>query len=69
MYFIIRNGQYIIDKYQKDFPSYTKTLRRHINVRISKCLRYGNNRSAYIKYIIKGLIDYKLNKFGNRVNI
>lgn len=69
MYFIIRNGQYIINKYQKDFPSYTKALQRHINVRISRCLRYSKNRRTYFKYIVKGLIDYKLNRFGNRVNI
>lgn len=69
MYFIVRNGQYIINKYQKDIPSYTKALHRHINIKVSRCLRYSNNRSAYIKYIAKGIIDYKLNKFGNRVNI
>lgn len=69
LYFIVRNGLYIIHKYGKDFPTYTHTLGRHIRVRASKSIRYGRKRSEYIKYTLKAIYDYKCRKFGNRVNI
>lgn len=69
LYFIVRNGLYIIHTYGKDFPTYTHTLGRHIRVRVSKSIRYGRKRLEYIKYTLKALYDYKCRKFGNRVNI
>jgi len=69
MYFIIRNGLYITSKYKKNFPAYSSMLKRCNKQRISRCLRYGDRKPEYLKYITLGVIDYTLNRFGNKVNI
>jgi rhamnosyltransferase len=69
MYFIVRNGLYISKTYRNAFPAYTKMLRKHINLRISKSIRYSDERWLYIRFILKAYYDFFRKKYGNRVNI
>jgi rhamnosyltransferase len=69
MYFIVRNGLYIREKYGSNFPGYTNFLKKKNKQRISRCLLYSSNRIEYLRYIVKGYFDYSRNKFGNRVNL
>lgn len=69
LYFIVRNGFYIARKYKKQFPKYTREIKSYINKKISYYIKYAPQKRIYIKYILKGIIDYKTNRFGNRVNI
>lgn len=69
MYFIVRNSLYMNKKYRKAFPEYMVIHNKEVFHKISKTLRYGNNRALYLKYIIKGYFDYHWNNYGNRVNI
>ena len=69
MYFIVRNGLYLRKKYNKDFPEFIKNYHKVINNKISKTLRYGNNKSEYLKYIIQAYSDFYNNKYGNQVNL
>jgi rhamnosyltransferase len=69
MYFIVRNGLYIRKKYGKEFPVYTKMLKRVNYQRVSKCLRYSDCRIEYVRSLIKAYYDYSRKRFGNRVGI
>lgn len=69
MYFIVRNALYMRNRYGKDFPEYTKAEWRHVKDKVAKCLKYSNERRAYLKYILKGWLDYKRGHYGNAVNI
>lgn len=69
MYFIVRNTLYIRDKYGKDFPEYTEAQWRHVKNKVARCLKYSNDRRSYLKYILKGWLDYRMDHYGNTVNI
>jgi len=69
MYFIVRNGLYISKTYRQAFPDYTKYLQKHIQARISKCIRYSDQRWVYIRFVLQALFDYVFNRYGNRVGI
>ena len=69
MYFIVRNSLYMNKKYRNAFPEYMSIHNKEVFHKISKTLRYGNNRALCLKYIIKGYLDYYGNKYGNRVDI
>lgn len=69
MYFIVRNGLYIAEKYGKEFPAYVKMLKEANYHRISKCVRYSDHRLEYALRIIKAYYDYSRKRFGNRVDI
>ena len=69
MYFIVRNSLYIDKQYRKAFPDFIKKQNKAVKAKISKSLRYGNNKGQYVKYIVKAYIDYYFHKYGNKVNI
>jgi len=69
VYFIVRNSLWINNKYKKEFPVCIQRHKKAIYLMISKLLRYGNNKSLYVKYIIKALFDYYTSRYGNRVDI
>lgn len=69
MYFIVRNGLFIRKKYGKEFPVYTKMLKRVNYQRVSKCLRYSDCRIEYVRSLIKAYYDYSRKRYGNRVGI
>jgi rhamnosyltransferase len=69
MYFIVRNSLYLSKKYGKDFPVYIKQHRKFINLKISQCIRYSDERRIYLRFIFKAYCDFFRNKYGNRVNI
>lgn len=69
MYFIVRNGLYINHLYKKYYPEYFAEFKRKLHNRMSRCVRYSPRRIEYIKYILKGYVDYYLRRFGNRVGI
>ena len=69
MYFIVRNSLYMGNKYRKAFPEFIIKQNKAVYERISKSLRYGDNKKNYMKYIIKAYIDYYFNKYGNQVNL
>ncbi len=69
MYFIVRNALYIRRKYGLYYPEYTRAYVKRIFERASKCIRYTNRRSEYLKYIAKGVYDYVRGRYGNRVGL
>ncbi|NTW68376.1 MAG: glycosyltransferase [Chlorobiaceae bacterium] len=69
MYFIVRNGLYISKTYRHAFPVYTKYLQKHIHSKISKCIRYSDQRWLYIRFVLQACFDYLFNRYGNRVGI
>lgn len=69
MYFIMRNALYLRREYGQYYPEYTKAYVKRIFERASKCVRYTDRRSEYLKYIVKGILDYARGHYGNRVNL
>lgn len=69
MYFIVRNTLYMRNRYGEDFPEHTEAQWRHVKDKAAKCLKYSNDRQSYLKYILKGWLDYRRGYYGNAVNI
>lgn len=69
MYFIVRNGLYIIKNYNERFPDFTETLRKSIHVKTRRCIKYSTNKKQYLHYITKALIHHARNVYGNAVNM
>jgi len=69
MYFIVRNSLCMEKKYSKTFPDYIKGIKKAMHLKMSKSLRYSNNRIDYMRYILKAYFDFYRNKYGNRVNL
>ena len=69
MYFIVRNNLYLRKEYRNEFPEFIRIYKKVVNNKISKTLRYGDNKLVYLKYIIKAYRDFYLNKYGNQVGL
>ena len=64
LYYMIRNGLWIIKKYRAQFPVETSRTRKDILIRIKNNLFFGQQKWQCLHYILKGIIDYRKNKFG-----
>ena len=64
LYYIVRNCCYIISVYKSLFPEEIKLKRKDLLVRIKNNLLYGPKKLSSLKYIIRGFIHYKRNRFG-----
>jgi len=64
LYYMVRNGCWIIKKYRKLFPQEIAATRKDIFIRIKNNLLFGKNKMQCLHYILKGYIDYKKHKFG-----
>lgn len=69
MYFIIRNGLYLEKMYTAVSPEYIRTHRKHVIDKITKALKYSDQRAEYLRYIVKALFHYATNRYGNAVDI
>src|SRR5205085_611567 len=64
LYYIVRNGCYVVSTYKKKFRSEMKARKRDILVRIKNHLLYGPKKLSSLKHIVLGYIHYKKNRFG-----
>jgi len=64
MYYITRNYLYIRLKYKKTFAAEISATKKDLFIRIKNNLLYGKEKTAVIKYILKGIIDFKRKKMG-----
>lgn len=64
LYYMVRNACYMNATYKDSFPAASRLRREDVLVRIKNNLLYGRNRMAILKYIIRGYLDYKRNRFG-----
>jgi len=59
-YYIIRNKLYTSNK----FPQYTNSFFKSLLIEFIKVIFYEKNKFKKILYMLKGIKDYKVNKFG-----
>ena len=64
LYYIVRNSCYVISNYKRAFPAEMSIKRKDVLVRIKNNFLYGKQKWAVIKYMIRGYMDYKRNRFG-----
>jgi len=64
IYYMVRNYLYLINRYKVHFPSKIPEYRKELLIKIKNGILYDNNRWLVIKLAIRGIIDFRLNKFG-----
>jgi rhamnosyltransferase len=64
LYYITRNFLYIRSKYQKTFPGEIKERKKILLNRIKNNLIYQKQRVTVLKYVMKGLWDYRKRRMG-----
>ncbi|MBA4138969.1 MAG: glycosyltransferase [Segetibacter sp.] len=64
IFYMTRNYFYIKRKYKKDFKAEVSLIKKDLLIRIKNNLLYGKERIKVIKYILRGIIDFKRNKMG-----
>lgn len=65
MYYLTRNFLYIQKKYSSNFPEPISTRKKSLLIRIKNNLLYNHKRLLVIKYVIKGVFDFKRKKMGS----
>lgn len=63
-YYRTRNRFYVMNRYKKDFPGFVRQDRRLLITDLLKIIFYEKHKLLKIKYIFKGIVDYKRNRFG-----
>jgi rhamnosyltransferase len=63
-YYMTRNRLYLAVKYSTDYPRFSLSTLKTLLVDIKNILFYEKNKSGKLKYMIKGLWDFLMNKFG-----
>jgi rhamnosyltransferase len=69
VYFIVRNALYLYRHYKVKYPKFIKQHYKYIGEDLIQILMYSNNRTEYIRYVIKAFYDYRYGIFGNPVDI
>lgn len=64
IYYMVRNYLYLSKKYSKYFKKDLKEIRKNVLISIKNNLLYGKQRLLIFKYIISGIIHFKINKSG-----
>lgn len=64
LYYMTRNYLYVKQKHPGLFINEMKNKRKSLLVRIKNNLLYGNDRLKILKYILKGVLDFKNHKMG-----
>lgn len=64
LYYIVRNGMYIMQHYGKVFPKDMQARKKDILVRIKNRLLYGKNKIQSLRFILLGFYHYKQNRYG-----
>lgn len=64
LYYIVRNGLYLLNKYSVEFPEVCSKRRKILRVTIKNNLTYGSARSLQVKFIIMGVWHYLKGKYG-----
>lgn len=64
IYYMYRNLLYFEKKYENDFPSLTKQLKKDYKGHIKKCVKYSNQLFKTLKLLLKARRDFKRNKMG-----
>jgi rhamnosyltransferase len=64
IYYIVRNFLYLSKKYSGKFSLDMKEIKKSILISIKNNLLYNNKRLKVLKYLIKGLIDFKKGNMG-----
>jgi len=68
IYYIVRNGLFLANKYNKSFPGVVKERRRIILITLKNNLLYNSERWKVIYYSIRGMVDFFRNSFGKFKN-
>lgn len=63
-YYIFRNRLYLINKYKCNFPSYIKSLKYRFFIDFIIVLLFERDKLNKFKMMIKGISDFKKNRFG-----
>lgn len=58
-YYIVRNRNYICDKYEKQFPNYCKLERKRTKIELIKVWLFEKEKVIKTRAMIKGYKDYK----------
>ncbi len=64
LYYMVRNGRYVIKKYGKKFPEDMQVRKRDILVRIKNSILYSPHKTRSLRYVILGLYHFGKNRFG-----
>lgn len=64
MYYMTRNYLYMESKYKRGFPREISASKKDLLIRIKNNLLYGKQRIRVIKFILKGIIDFKRKRMG-----
>ncbi|HQV06922.1 MAG TPA: hypothetical protein PKW62_09200, partial [Chitinophagaceae bacterium] len=64
LYYIVRNINYMIATYKKDFPNEIKNKKAHLRARIKANVLYGPQKLLSLKYAILGYMHFKKKIFG-----
>ena len=66
LYYIVRNGIYLMNKYSDDFPKICKSRRKILYITVKNNLLYGSDRFLQLKFIILGVWHYLIGKYGKQ---
>ncbi len=64
-YYMTRNRMYIWNKYKNEFPQWVSVDKRRFITENIKIVLFEADKLNKLKFIKKGISDYKNNKFGN----
>lgn len=68
LYYITRNFLYVQSKYKTIFPGEIKERRKILFNRVKNNLLYNKERTRVLKYIAKGILDFRQSKMGKLNN-
>lgn len=64
LYYIVRNGLYLIRKYASDFSEITRSRKKIIVITLKNNLYYGPSKLSQLMYIFKGLWHHWVGQYG-----
>ena len=64
LYYIVRNGMFIMKEYGQQFPEDMQERKKDILVRIKNRLLYGKNKIQSLWYVMLGLYHYLQKRYG-----